>query len=45
MALDPRVIASGEMFVDTVRPFAPVIGLADDLPRLEGLIRDRLSRG
>lgn len=43
--MDPRVIASGEMFVDTVRSFAPVIGLTDEVPRLEGLIRDRLSRG
>lgn len=40
--MDPRVIESGEMFVDVVRKFAPAMGLADDVPRLEGLIRDRL---
>ena len=40
--MDPRVIESGEMFVDIVRRFAPTMGLADDVPRLEGLIRDRL---
>lgn len=41
--LDPRVIASGEMFVDTVRSFAPALGLTDDVPRLEALIRGRLA--
>jgi AcrR family transcriptional regulator len=42
--MDPRVIASGEMFVDVVRRFAPSIGLAEELPRLEAIIRERLSR-
>jgi AcrR family transcriptional regulator len=40
--MDPRVIESGEMFVDVVRRFAPSMGLADDAPRLERIIRDRL---
>ncbi len=41
--MDPRVIESGEMFVDVVRRFAPTMGLADDVPRLERLIRDHLG--
>jgi len=41
--MDPRVIESGEMFVDVVRGFAPTMGLADDVPRLEQIIRDRLK--
>jgi len=40
--MDPRVIESGEMFVDVVRRFAPTMGLADEVPRLERIIRDRL---
>lgn len=43
--MDPRVIESGEMYVDTVRRFAPVLGLDDDVPRLERIIRERLARG
>ena len=43
--MDPRVIASGDMFVHVVREFAPKIGLADDADRLERLIRDRIARG
>jgi AcrR family transcriptional regulator len=43
--MDPRVIESGEMFVHVVREFAPKLGLADDLDRLEGIIRARLARG
>ncbi len=43
--MDPRVIESGEMFVHVVREFAPKLGLADDMDRLEGLIRDRLALG
>ena len=43
--MDPRVIESGEMFVEAVRSFAPKIGLADDLDRLEGIMRERLARG
>ena len=43
--MDPRVIASGEMFVDTVRRFAPVLGLADEVGRLERIIRKRFARG
>jgi AcrR family transcriptional regulator len=42
--MDPRIIESGEMFVHVVRSFAPRIGLAADLPRLEQIIRDRMSR-
>ena len=41
--MDPRLIESGEMFVDVVRGFAPRMGLADDVPRLERIIRDRLT--
>lgn len=40
--MDPRVIESGDMFVDVVRGFAPKMGLADEIPRLERIIRDRL---
>jgi AcrR family transcriptional regulator len=43
--MDPRVIESGEMFVHVVREFAPKLGLADDMDRLEGIIRERLARG
>ena len=42
--MDPRIIESGEMFIDVVKNFAPRIGLEDDLPRLEKIIRDRLAR-
>jgi hypothetical protein len=31
--------------VHVVREFAPKIGLADDLDRLERLIRERIARG
>lgn len=41
--MDPRVIESGEMFVDTVRRFAPVLDLEAELPRLEAIIRARLA--
>ena len=40
--MDPRVIESGEMFVDVVRRFAPTMGLTAEVPRLERIIRDRL---
>jgi AcrR family transcriptional regulator len=43
--MDPRIIESGEMFVDVVCRFAPRIGLADDVDRLEAIIRERLGRG
>jgi AcrR family transcriptional regulator len=43
--MDPRIIASGEMFVAVIRDFAPKIGLADDAERLEAIIRDRLAQG
>jgi AcrR family transcriptional regulator len=43
--IDPRVIESGEMFIDAVRRFAPVLGLEDDLDRLIGLARTRIARG
>ena len=42
--MDPRVIESGEMFLDTIRRFAPVIGLEDDVERLLGLARRRIGR-
>jgi AcrR family transcriptional regulator len=41
--MDPRVIESGEMFVDVIRRFAPSVGIEDDLPRLERLVRERLA--
>jgi AcrR family transcriptional regulator len=41
--MDPRIIESGEMFIDTLRNYAPRLGLTDDLPRLEKLIRARLE--
>jgi AcrR family transcriptional regulator len=43
--MDPRVIESGDMFVHVVREFAPKLGLADDMDRLEGMIRERIARG
>ncbi len=42
--MDPRVIESGEMFIDVVRGFAPRMDLADEFPRLERLIRERIAR-
>ena len=42
--LDPRIIESGEMFIHVVRSFAPRIGMDDDLPRLEKIVRDRIAR-
>ena len=41
--MDPRVIESGEMFIEAVRSFAPKLGLADDADRLEALMRERLA--
>ena len=41
--MDPRVIESGEMFVEAVRSFAPKLGLADDVDRLDAIIRERLA--
>jgi len=41
--MDPRVIESGEMFIDTLRNYAPRLGLADEVPRLEKLIRAQLA--
>ncbi len=43
--MDPRIIESGEMFVHVVREFAPKLGLADDVDRLEGMIRARIAQG
>ena len=40
--MDPRVIESGEMFLDTIRRFAPVIGLEDEVDRLLDLARARI---
>ncbi len=42
--VDPRVIESGELFIDVMRRFAPTIGLAEEMPRLEEIMRARLSR-
>jgi len=42
--MDPRVIESGEMFVDTIRHFVPRLGLAEDWPRLEAMVREILAR-
>lgn len=42
--MDPRLIESGDMFVDTIARFAPRLGLEDDLPRLEKLVREWLAR-
>lgn len=41
--MDPRVIESGEMFIDTIRNFVPRIGVTDDWPRLEAMMRARLA--
>jgi AcrR family transcriptional regulator len=43
--MDPRIIESGEMFVHAVREFAPKLGLADDIDRLEAMIRARIAMG
>ena len=43
--MDPRVIESGEMFIEAVRGFAPKIGLDDDADRLVALIRERFAAG
>ncbi len=43
--MDPRIIESGEMFIHVVHEFAPKIGLADDLERLDAIIRERIARG
>jgi len=40
--MDPRVIESGEMFIDTLRSFAGRLDLDRDWERLETLIRERL---
>ena len=43
--MDPRVIESGEMFIDTIRRYAPLLGLEDDVDRLLDLARARIRRG
>ncbi|HYF72748.1 MAG TPA: WHG domain-containing protein [Nocardioides sp.] len=43
--MDPRVIESGEMYLDVLGAYAPRLGLADDWPRLERLVRERLAEG
>ena len=43
--MDPRVIESGDMFVEAVRGFAPRIGLEDDVDRLLALVRERIAQG
>ncbi len=42
--MDPRVIESGEMFIEAVRSFAPKLGLADDVDRLTTIMRERMAR-
>ena len=42
--MDPRVIESGEMYVDVIRRFAPTLELESEMPRLEAIIRERLGR-
>ncbi len=42
--MDPRVIESGEMYVDVLRNYAPHLGLDDDWPRLEKLVRESLTK-
>ncbi len=41
--MDPRIIESGEMFVDTVRRYAAGLGMADDWGRLEPIMRAALA--
>jgi AcrR family transcriptional regulator len=41
--MDPRVIESGEMYLDVLRNYAPRIGLGHDWDRLESLVRTRLA--
>jgi AcrR family transcriptional regulator len=43
--MDPRIIESGEMFIEAVRSFAPRIGLEGDAERLETIMRERIARG
>jgi AcrR family transcriptional regulator len=43
--MDPRIIESGEMFVHVVREFAPRLGLAEDVDRLEVMMRERIAQG
>ena len=43
--MDPRLIESGDMFVDVMRRFAPTIGITDEMDRLEPLMRARIARG
>ena len=43
--MDPRLIESGDMFVHALTSFLPVMGLDDDRPRLEALVRDFISPG
>lgn len=41
--MDPRVIESGEMYVEVIRGFAPKLGLEADIARLERIMRDRIA--
>jgi len=43
--MDPRIIESAEMFIHVVHEFAPKLGLADDIDRLDAIIRARIARG
>lgn len=40
--LDPRIIDSGDMFLQAMLGFLPTIGLADERERLEGVLRAHL---
>ena len=42
--MDPRVIESGEMYVEAIRGFAPKIGLEAESDRLVAMIRERFVR-
>lgn len=42
--MDPRLVESGDLFVDTMLRFAPRIGLGPEVDRLETLIRGRITR-
>jgi hypothetical protein len=33
------------MYLHTMREFAPKLGLADDLDRLEAMVRERIAAG
>lgn len=42
--MDPRIIESGDMFIEAVRGFAPKLALEHDIERLVAIIRARVDR-